>query len=331
MGGGIISSNLNYRLDKQLERIGIPFQTSWNGIDLVDSNSPNFFGRPNIWGQRYANMAIQECDLLISIGCRMGLQQTGFNYKKFAPLAYKIMIDIDRTELNKTNYKPDLAINFDGSEFLNSFFKYFKNKKFSFKNWIERLNFLKSKLPLSEKINELSDNFINPYDFMLNISNLLSSNDIIIPCSSGSANTVTFQAFNQKYGQVIMNSKSLASMGYGLSASIGAALTNKKKNVILFEGDGGFIQNLQEIGTLSQNDLKIKIFIFYDEGYASIRMTQKNYFNGNYIGCDLKTGLGLPNWKFLAKTYKLNFNELYRNNYIKKLKKILDEDFASLN
>ena len=331
LGGGINSSKLNFRIDEGLSKLGIPFQTTWNGLDLVDSRNPYFFGRPNIWGQRYSNIAIQECDLLITIGCKMGLQQTGFNFKSFAPKAYKVMIDIDPIELKKKNYKPNLKLISDASEFLNLFFRKIKKNRFNYENWINYLKNLKETLPLSEKINHLPGNYVNPYDFMITISDFLDHDKIIIPCSSGSANTVTFQAFNQKFGQIVMNSKSLAAMGYGLSASIGAALSDKNKITILFEGDGGFIQNLQELGTLIQNNLNIKIFVFFDQGYASIRMTQKNYFQGKYIGCDLKTGLGLPNWRYLAKTYNLKFNQIKKSNLNTKLNQILTDKGSSLN
>ena len=92
-------------------------------------------------------------------------------------------------------------------------------------------------------------------------------------------------------------------MGYGLSGAIGAAFAAPDKRVILVEGDGGFAQNLQEIGTAAINSLNLKMFILDDSGYASIRMTQKNYFGGRYVGCDRQTGLGLPDWDVLFKAW----------------------------
>ena len=122
----------------------------------------------------------------------------------------------------------------------------------------------------------------------------LSKNDVIISCSSGGAYTTFNQTFEQKIGQKIVNNKALASMGYGLSGAIGAAFANPKKRILHFEGDGGFTQNLQEYGTVAINKLNIKTFLFCDDGYASIRMTQKNYFGGAYMGCDISTKLGIP-------------------------------------
>ena len=117
---------------------------------------------------------------------------------------------------------------------------------------------------------------------------------------------MTMQAFIPKFGQIIVTNKGLASMGYGLSGAIGAAESTQART-ILIEGDGGFAQNLQELGTLAAQNLNVKVFIFSNSGYASIRMTQRNYFDGAYLGCDIETGLGLPNLSFIAKAYGLRY------------------------
>jgi acetolactate synthase-1/2/3 large subunit len=114
------------------------------------------------------------------------------------------------------------------------------------------------------------------------------------------------QALIPKFGQTIITNKGLASMGYGLSGAIGAAESTQART-ILIEGDGGFAQNLQELGTLAAQGLNVKVFIFSNSGYASIRMTQRNYFNGAYLGCDIETGLGLPDWSYIAKAYGLRY------------------------
>jgi acetolactate synthase-1/2/3 large subunit len=124
------------------------------------------------------------------------------------------------------------------------------------------------------------------------------------------------QAFNQRSGQVIITNKGLASMGYGLAGAIGAALADRSRRTVLVEGDGGFSQNLQELATVNVQNLNLKIFIFANNGYASIRMTQKNYFDGAYLGCDIESGLGFPDWQTLAKAFGIK-------------SKILSEDFAS--
>jgi acetolactate synthase-1/2/3 large subunit len=96
-------------------------------------------------------------------------------------------------------------------------------------------------------------------------------------------------------------------MGYGLSGAIGASLANRTRRTFLIEGDGGFAQNLQELGTVAVNQLPLKILLFANDGYASIRMTQRNYFAGSWIGCDTETGLGLPNWEILAAAFGIPY------------------------
>jgi acetolactate synthase-1/2/3 large subunit len=135
---------------------------------------------------------------------------------------------------------------------------------------------------------------------------LTLANDLIIPCSSGSAFTLSMQLYKQRFGQRVITNKSLASMGYGLSGAIGACIAeNNTRRTILIEGDGGFAQNMQEVGTAEINKLNIKMFIFHDQGHASIRMTQMNYFDGKYLGCDRKSGLGLPMWDKLFESWKI--------------------------
>ena len=121
------------------------------------------------------------------------------------------------------------------------------------------------------------------------------------------------QAFEQTVGQIVITDKGLASMGYGLSGAIGAALAWPGRRTVLVEGDGGFIQNLQELATVAVNELDLKIFIFANEGYGSIRMTQKNYFGGAYLGCDTKTGLGFPDWAPLFAAFGIPLLELDGN------------------
>ena len=156
---------------------------------------------------------------------------------------------------------------------------------------------------------------MNPFDFVEQLSEKLSTSDVIISCSSGGAFTTMMQAFNQKSGQIIVSDKGLASMGYGLSGAIGAAYANPNKRVILVEGDGGFAQNLQELGSAVVSGAALKIFIYSNNGYASIRMTQRNYFDGAYIGCDISTGLGLPDWVKLFQAYGIEIIEINSDSF----------------
>jgi acetolactate synthase-1/2/3 large subunit len=304
---GILIGSGCSKIDKKkiiiaMKKNRIPFFFSWNAADMVDNKILNNFGRPNIWGQRYSNILIQQCDLLISFGARLGLQQTGFNYKEFLKNGKIVQIDIDKSELDKKNPKKFLKIYGDACEY---FEKFILKKNFKKEAWLSFCLNVKKTLPINENYsNYCREKYISPYDFYEMISKKIIKKTNIIPCSSGGPFTCFYQSFIQKNNQNIVSNKSLASMGYGLAGAIGAALSNKL-STILFEGDGGFVQNFQDLGTAKINNLNIKIFIFNDNGYASIRTTQSNYFKGHYVGCDSKSGLYFPDWKKLFNCYKI--------------------------
>ena len=313
--GGGVSYETAKKINKLLPFSKIPLMTTYNGADRIDSSYDYYYGRPNTWGQRSANIIIQNSDLIIVFGSRLGLQQTGFNWQEFGRSAKIIQIDIDYNELYKGHPNVDHKIQADCNHLLINFFnKIYKDEK---SNWLNECKVVRNSIPRIEKVNHTSDDYISPYDFILNLEEITTENDNIIPCSSGSSFTLTMQLWNQKFGQRILTNKSLASMGYGLSGAIGASIAYPSKKTILIEGDGGFAQNIQEIGTAKINNLNLKIFIFHDQGHASIRMTQKSYFKGKYLGCDLSSGLGLPNWEqvFLGwNITPLNINRNFASN-----------------
>jgi acetolactate synthase-1/2/3 large subunit len=308
LGGGL-NREKAAELNSSLVSCGIPIMTTWNGADRYGADQINYWGRPNTWGQRSANMLIQQSDCLVAVGTRLGLQQTGFAWEEFAPLAKIFQIDIDKAELEKGHPKIFSGLASDAGDFLGNFLTSAKHNLDAFEEWRQFGKKLIGAFPLNDIQNETADGYIDPFEFMLELSHQLKKEDVVIPCSSGGAFTVTLQAFVSKFGQTIVSNKGLASMGYGLSAAFGAAESTKART-ILVEGDGGFAQNLQELGTVRQRNLNLKIFIFSNSGYASIRMTQRNYFNGAYLGCDVETGLGMPNWEFIAKAYDLPFFEM---------------------
>ena len=323
LGGGL-SRNTARGLVKDIEKLGIPVMTTWNGMDRYGDDLENYWGRPNTWGQRSSNLLIQQCDLLIAVGTRLGLQQTGFAWEEFAPLAKIFQIDIDKAELQKGHPKIEEGIQADAGEFLPQLIRIQSKRTKDYSSWLEFGHKVLNAFPLNDSNNETGPGFISPYIFMEELSAKLNNTDVVIPCSSGGAFTVTMQALVPKFGQTIVTNKGLASMGYGLSGAIGAAESTQART-ILIEGDGGFAQNLQELGTLAAQNLNVKVFVFSNSGYASIRMTQRNYFNGAYLGCDIQTGLGLPDWSLIAKAYGLKYTKMEETSLINDiLNEVLD-------
>ncbi len=301
IGGGVDRSTTVSLIDA-MTAFGVPVMTTWNGMDRIAADHPLFFGRPNTWGQRYANILLQQSDLLVALGTRLSLQQTGFNWQQFVPAGEVVQVDCDPAELKKGHPKVAMPILGDANHVLESLLKEDGGVHTA---WVDFCRQVRARLPLVEPVNNTGEGFLSPYVFATELSTLATDDDVVIPCSSGSAFTVMMQTFDQKPGQRVVTNKGLASMGYGLSGSIGAAFAAKGRRTILIEGDGGFIQNLQELGTVSVNKLNLKLFIFDDNGYASIRMTQLNYFKGRYVGCDTSTGLGIPKWEHLFAAYDI--------------------------
>jgi len=301
VGAGIRWEIAQLLLDK-LADLGIPLMVTWNATDRVPANHPLYFGRPNIWGQRYSNILMQQADMLLALGSRLGLQQTGFNWREFIPKGEVIQVDCDPAELAKGHPRVSQPICGDANFVLE---RLAGHDLGTHDDWVAFCREVRRLLPVVEDVNETQKDFISPYVFMQTLSCLCGSDDIVIPCSSGGAFTVFMQVFAQKLGQRIISNKALASMGYGLSGAIGAAISGRERRTILIEGDGGVLQNVQELGTVAANKLNLKLFIFDNNGYASIRMTQRNYFGGRYIGCDGQTGLGIPIWKSIFDAYRI--------------------------
>ena len=285
-----------------LAKAGVPTMLTWNAADRLDASHPAYFGRPNTWGMRYSNILLQQADLLVALGTRLSMQQSGFNWQEFIPAGEIVQVDCDEAELEKGHPKLTMGVRGDANEVLRGLLRQALGDH---TEWVGFCGDVRSTLPLVEPVNQTGEGYLNPYRFAEVLSGLCTSDDVVIPCSSGSAFTVMMQTFAQHGGQRIVTNKGLASMGYGLSGAIGSAFAGKGRRTVLVEGDGGFTQNLQELGTVTANKLNIKIFLFDDNGYASIRMTQRNYFGGRYVGCDTQTGLGIPKWEQLFPAYSV--------------------------
>ena len=301
IGGGVSRTDAAAALP-DLRRLGVPIMTTWNGIDRIAADEELWQGRPNTWGMRFSNVLLQQADVVVALGTRLGLQQTGFNWQQFAPQAKLIQVEIDPDELAKGHPRVDLPVSADAGATLRLLAANGKAEP-QWQEWRTFCDEVRELLPLVEEVNSLGEESIDPFQFTFDLSLLAAEDDLVVPCSSGGAFTVAMQTWMQKAGQRIVTDKGLASMGYGLSGAIGAASAFPGRRTIHLEGDGGFAQNLQEMATVAVNSLPIKTFLFANDGYASIRMTQRNYFDGHYLGCDSSSGLGSPDWTKLFESF----------------------------
>ena len=310
--GAGVSRQVAWHHRQLLEDLQLPLLTTWHGADRLSSRADNYFGRSETWGQRLANMIVNQADVLLVLGARLGFQETGFNWHEFAKNARIIHVDIDEAELHKGHPDVHLKVHGDADAIVAGILTEDLPQR---PEWLSYCKEMRELLPLNEHANETGPEFTSPYDFYLSASELSGEDDVWVPASSGGANSVAIQALQQWGNQKVICDNGLASMGYGLSGAIGAAFAVPDKRIWLVEGDGGFTQNLQELATVAVNRLNIKIFIFSNEGYGSIRTTQKNYFNGDYLGCDTSTGLGFPNWRVLADAYGIAYGFFTRDGF----------------
>ena len=301
LGGGV-SKSAAIAFEKAMEGMNLPIACTWTGADRVTVNYKDYAGRPNTYGMRWANIFQQQADLIIAVGTSLGFQQTGFNTQDYAPLAKLVHVDIDNNEITKSNPRPRIGFICDSANFLNTLAELILDLTPNFSEWSNFLQEIKKNLPTLEDCQKTQNSFLSPHEVISQISKITEVDDVVVAASSGGTFTATLQQYEISGNQRLLCNKGLASMGYGLAGSIGAAVARKGRT-ILFEGDGGFAQNMQDLGTVRAQKLNIKIFITSNDGYASIKTSQKTYFSGHYIGCDQATGLQLPNWEELFKSF----------------------------
>ena len=308
VGGGLERNK--GEMQNLLEAMNIPIATTWHAADRISSDSHLYAGRPNFFGQRWANVVLQQSDLIIALGSSLGLQQTGFNLDEFAPLASIFHIDIENRDYMASRITNYCSIQMKIEDFLSEcssdFLAISSANEIDRKEWISYIHDVRRRLPLVEEATFLEDDSINPFKFIKFLSENAPKDLNFIPCSSGGSYTSAMQVFEQRANCVIISSRGLGSMGIGLAGALGAAKANG--NVTwLIDGDGGILQNIQELATIKQLNLPVKIIIINNGGYGSIRSTQRKYFKGNYIGCDAKTGLGQPNFELLARAFGIDY------------------------
>ncbi|MEG0108803.1 MAG: thiamine pyrophosphate-dependent enzyme [Lachnospiraceae bacterium] len=277
---------------------------------MIYDTHPLYAGRPGTVGNRGGNFVVQNSDLLISFGCRMNIRQISYEWKKFAKYAYKIAIDIDENELKKPTLNIDYPIHADILDVFQEILQvdYIPNN--NHEGWVQWCKNINEKYPIMVKDYLVKKEPINPYAFMDTLSKNIEKNDIIV-ASNGTACVCAFQAIEMQKGQRMFTNAGASSMGYGLPAAIGAAISvNNCEKIICLEGDGSIQMNIQELQTVVHHSLNIKIFWLNNDGYHSIRQTQAQSFKGEekgYCGVSSLSGISFPSAKKIAEAYGIKY------------------------
>lgn len=302
-GNGITISHSKDVFEKLLKKINIPAVTTFNGIDILEDSSPNFAGRIGTVGQRAGNFALQNADLILFLGTRNNIRQVSYNWENFAKKAFKIVVDIDKAELNKKTLKPDIAINADLSVFLKEL--YACSPKIEKAEWLKWTQKTKKKYSFynTESYRQKGKS-INPYYFVRKLTEKMKKNSTLI-AANGSACVCIFQAGEIKKGRRVFWNSGDASMGYDLPASIGACIAGNKRETICLAGDGSIMMNIQELQTIKHHALPVKIFVLNNDGYISIKQTQNNFFEGRTCGAGTYSGVSMPDFTKISKAFAI--------------------------
>jgi acetolactate synthase-1/2/3 large subunit len=300
-GSGVrISGQVEQFLDV-VHKLGIPVTTGWTH-DTIASDDPVFCGRPGTIGTRGGNFAVQNSDVLLVLGSRLNIRQTGYAWKSFARAAYKIWVDVDHAELDRPTIKPDMPIHAD----LKDFFKEMRNQLTDWDSkrhaeWLAWCKERNQKYPAVLPKHREFNGRINPYHFLGTLFDNLDADDIVVT-GNATACIVSFQAGKIKIGQRLFSNSGSASMGYDLPAAIGAAVAGEGRQVICLAGDGSLQLNIQELQTVVHYQLPIKIFVLNNNGYLSIRTSQKGFF-GDVVGESPESDVTFPDFIKLAQVY----------------------------
>ena len=332
LGAGVKLGKVEKEIREFIEKLNIPVILSWGGKDLLPHNHPLLVEGFGVSVNRAGNFAVQNADLIISLGSRLDTRQTGGKPETFGRGAKKVILDVDKNELYKgRGMKIDVDINFNINDFLNNINKNFdKISLQDISEWKSKIKEWKEKYPicLPEYCNQKE--FVNPYYFMDVLSDEAKEGDIITT-DTGANLTWTMQGWKVKEGQKVFSAFGNSPMGYSLPAAIGASIAANKKPVICITGDGGIKMNINELETIVKHKLPIKIFVINNHEFGMIKQFQDVWLDSSYKASSIEGGLGDPDFCKIANGYGMKSCRI--NNHIdlrKNIKKILDSKTSIL-
>ncbi len=316
IGHGVKIARGEKYLRQIINKFKLPFALTWNASDLIESDHNSYIGRPGAFAERGTNFIIQSCNFYLSIGSRLPFMVTGYNARDFARNAKKIMVDIDKNEINKSQINLDEKICCDAKYFLKKLLSYMPKKNNISKEWLKYCKNIRKKYPIVLEKFKKQKNTINSYHFIDQLSKILKKDDIVVT-DMGLSFVGTHQAFKVKKGQKLFTNSGHAPMGWGLPAAIGAYYAGKKKRIICLTGEGGLQMNIQELATVMHYNIPIKIFIYNNGGYLTIKQTQQLGFKSRIMGSNNDSGISFPNYKDVAKSHQINYSKISGSKNLK--------------
>ena len=303
-GQGVRLSGSIDLFDKFVHKHSIPFVTSRMGTDVLPTEDELYIGRIGNKGTRAGNFAVQNADYVLVLGSRLSVSSTGQQYEYFARNAKVVVVDIDKHEHTKNTVHIEQVINADVNSVLD---KLTLPDDMDFSGWAKKCKHWKDKWPVCLKEYYADDSGINMYLFVEEISRTFKDDSVLIG-DAGSAVYVPPQGIRtttkkQRY----ITSGAQAEMGFSLPAAIGVSVARGGKEVLAITGDGSLQMNIQELQTLKHYGFPVKLFVWNNDGYLSIRATQRKFFEGRFLGTDKTNGVSFPDLEKISDAYGLKY------------------------
>lgn len=298
----------------KLSQHQIPYMVSWSALDLFPSDDPLNVGRAGIYGHQVANIALQQCDVLVCVGTRLAIPQVGYDLADFARKAERFVVDIDETELTKFANDGWTTLDVCAADFLDLFFQEYGEPEISREAWVSRIAVMREQLPQEIQIGPRSlpskdGSSVHSFDVVKAISRHMPRNSTIVTDVGAGLLTGHF-AIDVRGSERVFTSQGLGEMGFGLPGAIGAYFGDSTRPIICLNTDGGIMFNLQELEVVRYHRIPMKLFVFNNSGYAMIRISQENLFDGRLAGVGPSSGISFPNFRLLAAAFDFNYNRI---------------------
>jgi len=325
-GNGIRLARAEREFEQLRKVLRIPTAATWCAADLVPSDDPLYVGRPGSVAARGANFALQNSDFLLAIGVRLDFAITGYAPQNLARGAYKAAVDIDKAELNKLHPYLQQPIHADAKQFLQELLG--RQDTIRMKNhsaWDERCVDWKTRYPVVTEEHRKTEGPVSVFNLAEVIGTEVKPEDRLVVGSSGSAIEIYLLAFPTLHSQRLFHTAGLGAMGFGLPMAIAVAVANPGREVVAVDGDGGFVFNIQELETVRRLRLPIKFFVMNNDGYSSIRASQRGYFGKANLGCDRSNGLTVPDLVRVGEAFGLTSTSIRdQRNLRADVRRVLD-------
>lgn len=327
-GHGVVAAGRQDGLRRFAEDFQIPVLATWRARGIFGDEEPLFLGSPGIPAARFSNYILQNADFLLIIGSRLNPAVTAYDERNFAPNAQKVIVDIEAAEIEKLDMCFTLRFTADAADFMDALLEQrYQYQPVPRHEWLHYCRRMKEKYPLRLERQPLdNEGKTDGFAFADRLSDYSKPTDIFVGSSSGRTCGISHMAYRLKKGQRFITSMGLGSMGWCLPSAISCCIASGKQRTLLLEGDGSLQHNIQELALIRSLKLPVKLFVFSNQGYASIHAMQRVNFHSHFAGCDAASGLGMPPLESVARLYSLPYTRIESNEQIDPVLKVVMAD-----